>query len=174
MTIAQRLLPMAQQAQGVCHSCRYQERFELPVSGTVYYCKAFHIEHDATSRNNVRGCPKWKVFLPQELARRSRAQQNPLFAQAVESDDKLFWELQVHLQSYGLDLKTVLVLAQPALRDAREVTWVDHLEHRFADDTMIEQLVRPLAEIIDEMRALGYNSVCDVLAKLVNPTNVHP
>jgi hypothetical protein len=160
--LTQRLLPLVGQARGRCHSCAHQMTFDLP-HRSIYFCRAFDREYDEEAREEVRNCSRWAPFHPVDSAGRSRrAMQNPLFAQIIESEDQLFWQLKVRLREIGLDLKTIFVLAQPSIRCTDEVDWIDGLEDRFGYAIEVAG-VASLGEIVAELRALRYDSVCEVL-----------
>ena len=166
-SLEQRLLAMVEQARGRCHSCANQRIFDLPVTGPVYYCRVYGSEYGQDTRDQVRNCPRWAPFRPTDAAGRfARASRNPLFNRIIEAEDHLFWQLKVRLDELGADLKTVMLLAQPALRNAAELDWVDSLERRFGDGEL-EPDVASLAEIVDELRAHRYDSICEVLDRLV-------
>jgi hypothetical protein len=160
--LTQRLLPLVDQAHGRCHSCAHQQVYDLP-NRTIYYCRAYDSEYDSETRDQVRDCSRWLPFRGADgHSRNLRALGNPLFSRLIEAEDQLFWQLQVRLCEVGVDLKTVLVLAQPSIRSADEVAWIDGLENRFGDAVLAPN-VASLEEIIAELRALRYDSVCEVL-----------
>jgi hypothetical protein len=159
--LVDRLLPMAQSAAGRCHSCANSRAYDTP-TGTEYFCRAFAIPLSADERATIRQCPRWSLWRPIEgQARTTRAARNPLFARIIAAEDQLFWLLKHHLDERGLDLKTLLVLAQPALDCTEDVAWVDGLDDRFDDDTNL-----PLVDILFELRALGYDSLCRMIERV--------
>ena len=165
--LRQRLLPLVDQARGRCHSCIHQQAFDLPTR-SLYFCHAFGCEHEGETRDQMRECPRWAPFRPADGAgRRQRALANPLFAQLTEVEDQLFWQLKVRLRELGVDLKTVLVLSQPSIRSAGDLDWIDSLDARFSDDSETPKAA-PLDEIIVELRALRYDSVCELLRGILD------
>jgi len=89
------------------------------------------------------------------MGARCRAERNPLFQQALEAEERVFWQLKEHLVSAGVDLKTLLILTQPALRGTSTLRWVDELDERYEGER-----VAPLPDILRRLRALGYESLC--------------
>jgi len=171
--LSERLLPLVDQAQGRCHSCANQQTFDLPL-GPHYYCRAYCAEYDQEMRDSVRECPRWAPFRPLDAVGRSnRIEHNPLFAPIVEAEDQLFWQLKVHLDEVGVDLKTVLVLAQPSLHSTVQLDWIDSLEDRFGDDAELdaEKSVAPLTDVLAELDALRYTNVCEILRHIMPATS---
>jgi hypothetical protein len=136
--------------------------------GPRYHCRAWGAEYDQETRDGVRDCPRWTPFRPLDASgRHQRLEGNPIFAPIVEAEDHLFWQLKAHLDAVGVDLKTVLVLAQPSITSAAPLDWIDSLEDRFSDDSELEQRVEPLPDVLAELRALRYDGVCDILRHLL-------
>jgi hypothetical protein len=160
--LLERILPLAQAARGRCHSCTYQRHFDLP-TGTRYYCRAYGADMTADERSEIRECKRWAPFRRHDNSgRRARASRDPVFAEILDAEDQLFAHLNLHLHEVGVDLKTLLVVAQPAIRCASEVSWVDTLDERFE----IERAA-PIDEILVELRALRYDSLCELLERLM-------
>jgi hypothetical protein len=159
----ERLLPLVENARGRCHACAHQRTFDLPF-GTRYYCRSFHAEMAAEDRADVRDCPRWVPFRPADSSGRgNRAARNPLLAQMVDAEDQLFWHLKCHLETFGADLKTLMLIVQPSLRTADSLTWIDSLDDRFDDAELL-----PLHEVLDELRALRYESLCELVDRLAH------
>jgi len=159
----QREFPIAVQAPGRCHSCLHQRAYDMP-HRTVFWCNRFREEMDEEQRSAVRHCPEWKPFRPIDtMGRCSRLRSNPLCAQVIEAEDRVFYTLKRHLDRMGMDLKTILLLSQPSLRDASSVSWVDELDLRFGDS---EEELPSFEETVATLRALRYDSICAVLRPL--------
>ena len=141
----------AQQARGRCHSCIHRQTFDIP-SGPRYWCRAYGRELSEEEQAAVRNCPRWH---PLTMGVRRRAERNPLFQQAIEAEERVFWQLKTHLDPLGIDLKTLLILMQPSLRDSSTLRWVDELDDRYEGEP-----VAPLPDILRALRALGYESLC--------------
>jgi hypothetical protein len=156
---AERILPLAQQARGRCHACASQRTFDLPTR-TVYFCRAYATEMNQEQRDSVRDCARWSPFRPVSRSGRTyRAKRNPLIADVVEGEDKVFAAVKQHLDRRSIDLKTVILLSQPGTVDPDELTWVDSLDARFDDDKVLV----PLSDLIVELRSLGYDNLGDQL-----------
>lgn len=148
-------LPLIGQTEGFCHSCRNSKEYPFP-EGPMYWCKAYALSMDQPQRRSISGCPRWKPILLSKPPRRRRGlYANPLTSSIIESEERLFAALNYHLDRVGLDLKTILLMAQPSLESTENLLWVDGLNHE--DDG------RGLDEVLLQMRALGYQSVCDVV-----------
>lgn len=145
---------VAEQARGRCHSCAHRQAFDLP-SGTRYWCRAFGRELNEEEQAAVRDCERWRPLM---MGARCRAERNPLFQQALEAEERVFWQLKEHLVSAGVDLKTLLILTQPALRGTSTLRWVDELDERYEGER-----VAPLPDILRRLRALGYESLCQLV-----------
>lgn len=155
-------LPLIDATRGHCHSCQHSREYPFP-SGSRYWCRAFALEMSPEQRRRVSDCPRWKPLrLTDGPSRRRHAGTDPLLASIIEAEDAVFARLKVQLTAQGLDLGTILRLAQPGLSGPEAVRWVDDL----ADEAESEL---SLDEVLREMRALGYDSVCDVVEQLTYP-----
>ena len=156
---AQRIAALAAQANGRCHACTHSRSFDLP-HRTIFFCRAFAAEMTGPERDAVRDCARWTAFRPTDtIGRRDRAATNPLLADLLAVEDRLFAAIKQHLDALGLDLKTLLMLAQPSLLSVEDLAWIDTLEDRF-DET---PALAPLPVLIDELRAMHYDTLCELL-----------
>lgn len=151
---------IAEQAKGRCHSCIHSRRFDMP-SGTRFWCRAFNAELTPEQHQQIRSCPRWSAFCPVE-PRTPGVAANALLRGLIDGEDLLFWRLKQHLDSRGLDLKTVVAIAHPGTDPGRDLTWVDGLDVRFGD-----QEPWPLAQVLGQMRALGYQSLAAMIDRIV-------
>lgn len=155
------LLPLVEEARGRCHSCANQRRYDLP-AGTRSWCRAFGVELSQEERDEVRSCPRWAPFRPEDHRPVPRALQNPLLAGVLQSEDRLFYQLKCHLDDRGLDLKTLMVASHPSIQSVADLAWIDTLDERFSSDHD-----KPLADILIALRALNYDSLCDMVERSV-------
>lgn len=159
----ERLQALARKARGRCHSCLHQRTFDEP-TGTRHWCRAFDVEMTPAERDQVRNCPRWQPFRSGLSRKAGRLLRNPLLHDQIEAEDRLFWQLKSHLDEVGLDLKTVLVLVHEPLTSTAELSWVDSLDSRFADEDPGD-----LADILSTLRALGYTSLCQMVERVLKP-----
>lgn len=156
-SLSEKLRRMAGQAPGRCHSCIHQHTYDLP-SGTRYWCRAYNKEMTAEERDTVKDCSRWQPL--RVRARIMKTTQDPLIRPHLDAEDSLFWQLSVYLQREGLDLRTMMMLAHgPALR-VEKTDWIDGLEDRFSDEEL-----RTFPDVIQALRDLGYNDLCDLVEK---------
>lgn len=157
-TPADLIATLALQARGRCHSCAHNRTYDLP-HRSIHYCRAFDVERNAEQYAATRNCGRWAAFRPTDgPARRDRAANNILLADLVAAEDAVFAALNAHLNVIGVDLKTLLVLAQPPIAHVDDLAWVDGLEDRFDIDDL-----PCLSEVIEELRSLHYRHLCDLL-----------
>lgn len=142
---------------GRCGSCRFARDYDLPL-GTVTFCRRFIVQMDQESKEAVRDCSGWEYSQLRELlARRRESKHTPMMAEAIADEDRLFAALQNALEHHGLDLKTLLLLAQPALSSFEDLDWIDDLPEAEED--------RPLSELVVQLRERRY----DMLAGMLEP-----
>jgi len=144
---------LAEAARGRCHSCFNSRHYDLP-SGSRYWCRAFGVEMNEEQHRQVKGCPRWRPYSPPQVLHSGLAD-NPLLHELVNAEDLLFWKLQYHLDLRGLDLRTLIVIAHPGTSAGEDLKWTATLDDRFSD-----QDPQSLAEVLSQLRALGYLSLC--------------
>lgn len=159
-----KLSAIAAQAKGRCHSCFNSRHYDLP-SGSRYWCRAFAVEMDEPTHQRVKNCPRWRSYVPSGQSL-SAVANNPLLHDLIQQEDLLFWRLKYHLETRELDLKTVIALAHPGTSPSQDLKWISTLESRFDN-----QDPQTLEEVIAQLRALGYSSLCLVVEQAVGTLN---
>lgn len=159
-SLSDRLHNLANSTSGRCHSCAHQHVYDLP-TGTRYWCRAFDREMDSDQRNAVSGCPKWHAVRvkPAEIA-----EANPLLQPHLSDDDHLFWRLKCYLDAAGLDLATIMIVSNGPTVRAEDLEWTLALDDRFGPEDPGH-----LADILHELRQLGYTSVAQTVERVLRP-----
>ncbi len=140
---------------GRCGSCRFLEAHELPLR-TLYFCRRFMLEMNREQKDGVRDCGGWEYSRPLATAeRRDRARVNNLFGELLKAEDRLFAALRDALSHYGIDLKTAMLLTNPALATTEKLNWIDELEGEESD--------YPIEQLLSELRMLGHEDLAALI-----------
>lgn len=126
---------------GRCGSCRFLERHELPTRD-VFFCRRLVKEMTPEQKDEVHGCPVWEdEELPQV---RMSAEEGVRARDLYEDTDSIHSELRDALARHGVDIKTLMLLANPGLRTLEQLAWVDEL-----DKTPCRRSLMELADLAD-------------------------
>ena len=160
-SLSDRLHNLADASKGRCHSCVHQHVYDLP-TGTRYWCRAFDREMDSETRNAIVDCPQWHAVRIKRAA--EIAETNPLLQPHLQDDDHLFWRLKCYLDSAGLDLRTIMILANGPSITADDLDWIKSLDDRFGPEDPGR-----LRDILQALDGLGYSPVAKLVERVLRP-----
>jgi len=151
-----------QESKGRCHSCMHCLEFKMP-SETRYWCRSFNYEMKEERRQEVQGCPRWRPMNPHPEKRITGNLNinDPIVKELIEREDRLFWKIKEHLKSNQLDMKTMIIIANPSGQENNDLSWIEELEEKFAGEEPGQ-----IDPVIEELRNFGYTS----LALLIEQT----
>lgn len=106
---------------GRCGSCVFLECYSLPLND-IYFCRRLVKQMTPKQKDRVQGCPAWEG----EYSKTD--DQGKIEAGDIYADTSpLYADLRDALAQYDVDLKTMVLLAHPALKSVEQVSWIDKL-----------------------------------------------
>jgi hypothetical protein len=145
------------ESKGRCHSCMHCHEFTMP-SRAHYWCRVFDAEMTEDRRNQVKNCPEWRPLQIHPNRHSGIQTHDPGIQQQIDREDFMFWRTKKHLERAGLDLKTMMVISNPAPSGSGDLAWLDDLDSRFNGYPP-----GTIKEVLEDLRALSYISLAQLV-----------
>ena len=153
------ILPLAEEAKGRCHSCRYLTRYDIPSGGRAW-CRIFSKEMTDQQASEVIACLRWKALSDTRRGLAPRLSANVLVSPLLDGEDRLFDFLRRHLEYYNVSLSSLMIIAHPFL--AGSLGWIETLPQRFERENL------PSAKLtINYLHESGHHEVARLAAKII-------